>query len=224
MDIEPADEGPHEGCIDEWWFGWWRPDGVAGLCGHRADERARTLGYWWVWRVPDEPLLHISDWNVRMRSSSGLVKGELLWAEHLCESPHRQWTVSNESRAAAVDDPIEIARTGFGVPTPVASDLEWYATASAASFDSGTGYQQVGVMHGVVEVLGRPTIEIEEVSAWRCHRWWPIGSEPSGGLFPRRSAQQVDAVISGPDRSYVTLGLTADGWVEVSSPSTDHGA
>ena len=224
MDIEPADEGSHEGCIDEWWFGWWRPDGVAGLCGHRADERSRTLGYWWVWRVPGQPLLHISDWNVRMRSSLGLVKGELLWAEHLCESPHRQWTVSNESRAAAVDDPIEIARTGFGVPTPVASDLEWYATAGAASLDSGTGYQQVGVMHGVVEVLGRPTIEIEEVSAWRCHRWWPIGSEPSGGLFPRQSAQQVDAVIAGPEHSFMALGLTAEGWVEVSLPSTDHGA
>ena len=224
MDIEPADEGPHEDCIDEWWFGWWRPDGVAGLCGHRADERARTLGYWWVWRVPGQPLLHISDWNVRMRSSLGLVKGELLWAEHLCESPHRQWTVSNESRAAAVDDPIEIARTGFGVPTPVASDLEWYATASAASLDSGTGYQQVGVMHGVVEVLGRPTIEVEEVSAWRCHRWWPIGSEPSGGLFPRQSAQQVDAVIAGPGHSFMALGLTAEGWVEVSLSSTDHGA
>ncbi len=159
-----------------------------------------------------------------MRSSSGLVKGELLWAEHLCESPHRQWTVSNESRAAAVDDPIEIARTGFGVPTPVASDLEWYGTAGATSLDSGTGYQQVGVMHGVVEVLGRPTIEIEEVSAWRCHRWWRIGSEPPSGLFPRGSAQQVDAVIAGPEHSFVTLGLTAGGWVEVSHPSTDDGA
>lgn len=159
-----------------------------------------------------------------MRASSGLVKGELLWAEHLCESPHRQWTVSNESRAAAVDDPLEIARTGFGVPTPVASDLEWYATAGTTPLNSGTGYQQVGVMHGVVEVLGRPTIEVEEVSAWRCHRWWPIGSDPASAPFVRQSAQQVDALIAGPDQSYVTLALTADGWVEVSHPSTDDGA
>lgn len=169
--------------------------------------------------MPGEPFLHISDWNVRMRSSEGLVKGELLWAEHLCESPHQQWTVSNESRASAFDDPLEIARTGFGDPTPVASDLEWYATAGTTPLDSGTGYQQLGVMHGVVEVLGRPTIEIEEVSAWRCHRWWPSSSEPPNTLFPRRSTERADAVIAGPEQSHVALGLDADGWVEITPPS-----
>ena len=153
-----------------------------------------------------------------MRSSPGLVKGELLWAEHLCESPHRQWTVSNESRAAAVDDPLEIARTGFGVPTPVASDLEWYATAGAVPLDSGTGYQQVGVMHGVVEVLGRSTIDLEEVSAWRCHRWWSVDGKPPSTLLPTRSDQEVDAVIAGPEQSHVALGLDADGWVEITPP------
>ena len=143
------------------------------------------------------------------------MKGELLWAEHLCESAHQQWTVSNESRASAVDDPLEIARTGFGDPTPVASDLEWYATAGTTSLDSGTGYQQSGVMHGVVEVLGRPTVELSEVSAWRCHRWWPVDGEAPGELLPLGTSQPVDAVISGPRQSYMTLGLNDDGWLEV---------
>jgi len=221
VDIEPADEGVHADCIDEWWFGWWLPDGSAGMCGHRSDPATRVLGYWWVWRAPGEPFLHISDWNVPMRSSSGLVKGDLLWAEHLCEAAHEQWTVSNESLATAVDDPLEILRSGFGESTPIASDVEWYATSRPTPLTAGAGYQQVGVVHGLIEVASRRPVEIVEASAWRCHRWWSRGSDPIGEIFPQQISERVDAVIAGPDRSSWMFYVDVDGWAEVIHPLSD---
>ncbi|HAZ33870.1 MAG TPA: hypothetical protein DCY63_08495, partial [Acidimicrobiaceae bacterium] len=103
-----------------------------------------------------------------MRTTDGLMKGELLWAEHVCESPHEQWTVSNESRATAIDDPTDLKGLGYGMPTAIASDLEWYAVGPSVSFDEGHGYEQSGVVHGVVEVEGRSLVGLDEVSAWRC--------------------------------------------------------
>jgi len=150
-----------------------------------------------------------------MRSSLGLVKGDLLWAEHLCEAAHEQWTVSNESLATAVDDPLEILRSGFGESTPVASDVEWYGTRRPIPLTDGAGYQQVGVVHGLIEVANRRSVELVEVSAWRCHRWWSRDGASIGEIFPQRISERVDAVIAGPDQSSWMFGVDAEGWAEV---------
>ena len=150
-----------------------------------------------------------------MRSSLGLVKGDLLWAEHLCEAAHEQWTVSNESLATAVDDPLEISRSGFGESTPIASDVEWYATTRPTPLTAGAGYQQVGVVHGLIEVASRPPVELVEASAWRCHRWWSRDGASIGEIFPQRISERVDAVIAGPDQSSWKFGVDAEGWAEV---------
>ena len=153
-----------------------------------------------------------------MRSPTGLVKGDLLWAEHLCEAAHEQWTVSNESLAIAVDDPLEISQSGFGEPTPVASDVEWYATSQSAPLTAGAGYQQVGVVHGLIEVAGRPPVEIVEASAWRCHRWWSHDGDSIGEIAPQRISDEVDAVIAGPDQSSWKFVVDTEGWAEVTGP------
>jgi hypothetical protein len=80
-----------------------------------------------------------------------------------------QWSVGNEAHAAALDDPDEAFGRGYGVPTPMAFDLEWYATGQPTAVDDG--YEQVGVVHGLVEILGRPNVEFAESPAHRWHRW-----------------------------------------------------
>ena len=79
-----------------------------------------------------------------------------------------QWSVGNETYASALDDPDDALGRAYGIPTPIAFDLEWYATGAASNRrrSCGTdGYEQVGVVHGPIEVLGEPTIELVEIPA-----------------------------------------------------------
>ena len=45
-----------------------------------------------------------------------------------CEVPLEQWSIGNETYAAGLDDPDEALGRAYGDPTPIAFDLEWYAT------------------------------------------------------------------------------------------------
>jgi len=60
-----------------------------------------------------------------MRSDPLLVKGDGLWAEHTCDAPMEQWTVTNETYATALDDPDDALGRAYGEPTAVAFDIEW---------------------------------------------------------------------------------------------------
>jgi hypothetical protein len=215
VNIEPVEESLHEGCIDEWWFGWWVPGGAGGICGHRSDPVQRLLGYWWAWVAPGEKLLHIADWQIPMRTTDGLMKGELLWAEHVCEFPLEQWTVSNESRATAIDGPTDVKGLGYGMPTAIASDLEWYAVSPSVLLDEGHGYEQSGVVHGVVEVEGRSPFGLDEISAWRCHRWWTNGSDIPKMVMSRTSDREADVIFQTPEASLWTFSLDEHGWSQV---------
>ena len=65
----------------------------------------------------------------RVRADPFIVKGEALWAEHHCDAAMQQWSIGNETYASAIDDPDEALGRAYGDPTPIAFDLEWYATA-----------------------------------------------------------------------------------------------
>jgi hypothetical protein len=96
-----------------------------------------------------------------------LVKGEGMWAEHICESPFEQWTVTNETYASALDDPNDAWGRAYGTPTPIAFDLEWYATAPPEPIEGG--YRQDGEVHGLIEVGSGSVAEVLRAS--RTHRW-----------------------------------------------------
>lgn len=191
-------------------FTCWTPDGSAGLLtGYRITGR-QTAWYWAALARGGRPLLHVAEWEVPSRSDPLLVKAHGLWAEHVCDDPFRQWTVSNETYAAALDDPGEGLQRGYGTPTPVAFDLEWYATSEAV--DITCGYQQVGVVHGVVELATEPPLELEEVPAWRCHRW-------GEALAPVPMARAVAhgglrAAFAFPDGTGSDWVLTSEGWMK----------
>ncbi len=154
----PLDERhdlPHpDAAVEEWVFTCWLPDASAGLV---TGYRRHVGGFGWYWAAlarRGEPLLHVTEWEVPSRHDPLLAKAHGLWAEHVCETPMQQWTVANETYATALDDPEDALGRAFGMPSALAVDLEWYATAAPVPGDDG--FRQDGVGHGVIELAGGP--------------------------------------------------------------------
>jgi hypothetical protein len=203
-----ADEQRHaSAAVEEWTFTFWTADGgIGGISGHRL--LGRRAWYWAALAQAGEPLLHVAEWDVVVRADPRVVKAEALWAEHTCDAPFEQWSIGNETYAAALDDPAEALDRAYGLPTPIALDLEWYATGDPTEIPDG--YRQDGVVHGVVEVAGRPRLELVEVPADRTHRW----GAALGPLEPPEAIAHLGlrAPFAFPDGTVADWVLTAQGW------------
>jgi hypothetical protein len=150
----------------------------------------------------------VAEWDVVLRADRLLVKAPELWAGSECVAPFEQWTVGNEAYAAALDDPADALDRAYGMPTAVASDLEWYATAAAGAIPAG--YRQEGTVHGEVEIAGEPPLELVEVPALRTHRWGErLGTEPLDRALAHLGLRVAFAF---PDGTVDDRVLTADGW------------
>lgn len=220
MSWSPTDEKPHgDGWVDEWVFATWQPDASAGyISGHRLVE-----GVAWYWSAIAEagyPLLHLTEWGVRLRSDPFIVKAPEMWAEHHCVAPFEQWSVGNEAHAAALDDAAEALGRGYGIPTPMASDVEWYAIGGATPI--ADGFEQVGVAHGEVELLGRPNIEFEEAPAHRWRRWADASELDPLELPPVVAHTGLRAPFAFPDGGVADWVLTVDGWRSRTSSPARH--
>jgi hypothetical protein len=217
----PSDERRHHFApVEEWLFTAWRAQPAVGIVsGYRITGNAAW--YWAALAREGEPLLHVADWHVQMRANPLLVKGDGLWAEHTCDAAMEQWTVANETYAAALDDPDDALGRAYGVPTALSWDLEWYAAGAprplaggqqppAAPGNAVTGYEQAGVVHGDIEIGGASTIRLAEAPAHRWHRWGDqlVAVEP-----PEAFAHTgMRAPFAFPDGSVVDWVLTPDGW------------
>jgi hypothetical protein len=208
--LDERDEWPHGGAaVEEWVFTCWQPDASAGLLsGYRINRSPSAGGWYWAAVVGrDRPLLHLAEWDVPPRSDPLLVKAHGLWAEHTCDAPMQQWTIANETYAAALDDPAEALGRAYGVPSAIAVDLEWYAVAAPVPVPAG--YAQDGVVHGLVELAGGP-LHLEEVPARRWHRWGP--SLGPVEVPPAYAHTGLRAPFAFPDGTSVDWVLTPDGW------------
>lgn len=223
-------DGRHsDAAIEEWVFAAWTGDGTLGvISGHRIV--GRTAWYWASLARRGRPLLHITDFDVPVRSDPFIVKGEALWAEHMRDAPMEQWSIGNETYASAIDDPDDALGRAYGDPTPIAFDLEWYATgpptpleptAERAAID--VGYEQPGVVHGAIDILAEDRVELVEVPGRRWHRWTrsagdaPEATGNSFGFGPLALPEVVAhtgvrSPFAFPDGSVSDLVLTADGW------------
>jgi hypothetical protein len=213
------DEGRHEGTVEEWVFSAWNPEATLGVVsGHRIV--GRTAWYWASLARAGRPLLHVTDFDVPVRADPFVVKGEALWAEHHCDADLEQWSVGNETYASAIADPDDALGRAYGVPTPIAFDLEWYATGPAepvGTADGVSGYAQRGVVHGVVEVLGEPRVDLVEVPAHRWHRWASTGPLGPAALPSVTAHTGVRSPFAFPDGTVDDLVLTPDGWARRAS-------
>ena len=118
-------------------------------------------------------MLHLTEWDVSLRADPFVVKAPEMWAGHDLVAPFEQWTIGNEGHAAALDDPDEALGRAYGIPTPISMDAEWYAIGGATPIAAphGHGFEQVGVAHGIIELIDRPPLEFEEIPAHRWRRW-----------------------------------------------------
>lgn len=208
MSISPNDERPQGAPADEWVFAAWLDDGSAGLVsGHRLVGDGSW--YWFAFVQRRYPMLHLTEWDVRLRSDPFVVKAPEMWAEHHCVAPLEQWTLGNEGHAAALDDPDEAFGRAYGVPTPMSMDVEWYATAEATPF-AGVGYEQAGVAHGVIELIDRPYVEFAESPACRWRRYGDtLPPLPLAGVVAHTGLR---AGFTLPDGVVWDWVLTPSGW------------
>jgi hypothetical protein len=196
------------------------------ISGHRVI--GRTAWYWAALAREGRPLLHITDFHVPVRSDPFIVKGEALWAEHHCDADMEQWSIGNETYASSIDDPEDALGLAYGDPTPIAFDLEWYATAAARSLDGHdesvagyeqAGYEQAGVVHGVIDVLGESRLELAEIPAHRWHRWTTVGDPLAPLALPSVTAHTgVRSPFAFPDGTTSDLVLTVAGWALRAGP------
>lgn len=212
---------PHA-VIEEWVFAAWTTDGDLGLIsGHRIFER--TAWYWAALARAGRPLLHVTDFGVPMRADPFIVKGEGLWAEHHCVARSEQWSIGNEAFASALDDPDDALGLAYGDPTPMAFDLEWYATSPPSPLEPAGdragiefGHEQRGVVHGLIELVNEPSIELAEIPAHRWQRWVvPTAGAPVLGPLVLSDAVAhtgLRAPFAFPDGTTSDLVLSPRGW------------
>jgi hypothetical protein len=205
----PVDELRHTVAPEEEWVftAWAVQPAVGVISGYRIVGASGW--YWAALARAGEPLLHVADWHVPLRANPLLVKGPGLWAEHTCDAPLEQWTVVNETYAAALDDPDDALGRAYGVPTALSWDLEWYATSPPAPIGVD-GYQQAGVVHGQIEIGGTRPVRLSETPAHRWHRW---GTRLEHVALPEAFAHTgLRAPFAFPDGTVTDWVLTPDGW------------
>lgn len=210
MPVDPTDELPHPGAgVDEWVFTAWTHDGCVGVVsGHRL--MAGRAWYWSALVREGSPLLHLAEWDIRIRPDPFVVKAPEMWAEHHCDAPLEQWSIGNEAYFTALDDPSEALGRGYGVPTPTAMDLEWYAVGEPGVIDHG--FVQEGVVHGAIEVAGEPTTRLAEVPARRWRRWSPQPDLDPVDLPTVVAHTGLRAPFTFPDGSVADWVVTPSGW------------
>jgi hypothetical protein len=213
-----ADERSHTGAQEEeWTFSFWSPDGsIAGFTSYRL---VGTGDAWYCWALArrGRSLLHVTEFDIPRRSDPMIAKAQAMWSEYTCEAPFEQWTVGNETYAVGLEDPEEALGRIYGEAVPIASDIEWYATGDPQPLDHGGddelfyGYEQVGVVHGAVELVDGG-LDLEELPAHRTHRWIFDGPLPPLRLATAVAHLGVRVPFRFPDNSVLDLVLTADGW------------
>lgn len=212
VSFSAEDERPHEGLIDEWVFATWLPSAALGIVsGHRL--LGGRSWYWAAMLEANRPLMHLTEWSVVVRAFDPfIVKAPEMWAEHQLDAPMEQWSIGNEAYFVALDDPADALDRAYGTPTPVAMDLEWYATGEPTPI--ADGYEQAGVVHGEIELMHRPNLELVEVPAHRWRRWGAelgaLHTGPATVSLPDGAVMR--APFRFPDDTVATWQLSAAGF------------
>lgn len=178
-DLRPADEQRHADVgAEAWWFWGWSADAAVGWFTG-LELRGERLDYWaGLWR-DGSPYLYVDDLDVAGLRDGLLVKTPELWAEHICEVPFQQWSVTNETYGVLLDEPLQAIGQAYGVRTPVAFDIEWYATAGPRPIERG--YSQRGEFDAVIEL---PGTKLEVTGAARRVHTWGIAYVPHDSAMP----------------------------------------
>jgi hypothetical protein len=172
------DEHRHEPEGDDWQERWtfeaWDTGGTFGaVTALTLLPRAREAWYWAAVVREGHPLLTLVDTELRLPSTSLAIRGEGLWADHVCETPLEHWTVANEAFSVALDDPDEALGAQRGVLVPLGIDLEWESAADPV--EGPDGYSIEATVSGEI-LIADGSLGIDAIGRW-CHEWgrleWP---------------------------------------------------
>ena len=218
--LQPADEVEHaDVAVESWW--WWGANDTATIGVFVGLEvRGARFDYWCGVVREGSPYLYVDELDGIGRRDGLEVKPAELWADHVCDVPFRQWSVSNETYGVMIDDPSEVCGRAYGRRLPVAIDIEWAATdepvpePGANKAGSVRGYRQRGEVDVVVETGDGPLRFTGP--GQRAHHW-------ATPYVPCDLALPADAVVAPYRRSdgrCVTQMLTTAGWFgRVGNPS-----
>ena len=190
------DEHRHEPEGDDWQERWtfeaWDTDGTFGaVAAITLLPHSREAWYWAAVVRADHPLLTLVDTELRLPSTSLAIRGEGLWADHVCETPLEHWTVANEAFSVALDDPDEALGAQRGVLVPLGIDLEWESAADPV--EEPVGYSIDATVSGEI-LIADASLSIDATGRWR-HEWGRLkwqehpAHEPQGLRAPLRIDQ-----------------------------------
>ena len=209
------DEHRHEPEGDDWQERWtfeaWDIDGTFGaVAAVTLLPRARQAWYWAAVVRKGHPLLTLVDSELSLPSTSLAIRGEGLWADHVCETPLEHWTVANEAFSVALDDPDEALGAQRGVLVPLGIDLEWESAADPV--EGPGGYSIEATVSGEI-LIADGSLGIDAIGRWR-HEWgrleWPEppARVPQGLRAPLRIIQSDSTPL------LVERVVNEDGWHE----------
>jgi hypothetical protein len=209
------DERRHEPRGEDWQERWtfeaWTKDGAFGaVAAITLVPDARHAWYWAAMVRDGEPLLTVVDTELRLPSTSFALRGEGLWADHVCETPLEHWTVSNEAFAVALDDPDDALGAQRGVLVPLGIDLEWESAADP--IEEPDGYAIAATVSGEI-LVADATLAIDASGCWR-HEWGRLTWPPAPAHAPHglRAPLRIDRAGGPP--LLVERIVDEDGWHE----------
>jgi hypothetical protein len=163
------------------------------------------LSYWAAVLGRSRPTVALVEHEIDAPRVGLELRASGLWADHVCEEPHRRWSLGLEAFALALDDPLDLVSTGRGLPLALGFDLEWETPEAPAPIDSGldSGYVAHGTARGDVQV-GDAALTFDG-PGHRLHRWGTGPAFPSWWCVPRGSgAGPIPCAIEPAARAYVT--------------------
>ena len=160
-----------------WGFDFVDDDGrLGGFVALSFLASARRAWYWAGLVGAGRPYLLVRDLTLSLprRPGSREVRGDGLWADVNCETPHDHWSIGLEAFGVALDDPADALGDERGNRIGLGLDLEWDAAGEVVG--AAGDYEQFCRVHGEVLVgVGR---DIETVlvagQGWRRHTWGAV--------------------------------------------------
>lgn len=189
--MDPSDEldhfvGPTSAWSETWEFRAASDDlttAVVVAVGRRPAEG--RLSYWAALLGRSRATVAVVEHDIDAPRTGLELRASGLWADHICEEPHRRWSVGLEAFGLAIDAPTDLVASGRGLPVPFGLDVEWETPADPIPVEirGDEGYLTAGTAHGEV-LLGDQAIELE---GWgqRLHRWGTGAALPDWWAHPR---------------------------------------
>jgi hypothetical protein len=180
----PGDEKPHEPGGEELWNESWYFDVVSedeSLGAYVRIGLYPNLGIAWYTAFltgPERATVAVVDTEAPLPKGEALrTSTAALDAEHSCERPLEQFTVTLEGTGEAHEDQSAPLRAERGREVPVALDLTWDTDGSPYAYRVATRYEIPCQVHGTVRI-GDEDLELigpgQRDHSWGVRDWWSM--------------------------------------------------